>query len=208
VIARAGAALLAAVALSGCQDILGVEPAAPPLEDAGGEVLFSARGQVVEVADPALADGQVMAFWPIFEGETVRVEAFGAGFATATEFEVSFSAEPPPGAMIATPDGDLAVGVAFLFAFAPEISLPPEGQVSEIVLEDAYAATPRHAVIFNAPADRPDLPWEADLAPGFSCAACAEPPEGGDFELWVPVDCADVELQTVRFGEVEFCRFQ
>jgi hypothetical protein len=201
------ALVIAGLASAGCQDFIGLEIAPPPVDEQEVAALFTARGRVVEVDAPPLEDGQLMVFWPIFGDSAIRLEGFGLGFATDTEFEVTFDREPPIGAMILDPGGNPTVGVGFIFAFDPEIDLPPEGQTSETVLEMAYAMTPRHAIIFNSPADRPDLPWESDFTPGFHCAVCIEPMGGADFESWAPIDCADLELTTTLFGETEFCNF-
>jgi len=196
---------LVASALGGCQDIVGVE-VSPPFEEP--DEGFLARGSVIPGALPADPNGQIAVMWPLFGGGDGpdTVVFFGGGMANVDDFEVAVLERPPPDAFARDSTGAPTVAVGFVFAFPASFPLPPEGLLPDLdLLDNAYAATPRHAILFEESADDPRTPWDVDFEPGFHCARCIDGTGTEELEGWESAPCDSFDLVTGTTDDLSFC---
>jgi hypothetical protein len=167
--ALAAPAVIAAAALAaGC-----AEP---------GTGAFEVDGSVIVTAAPR---GAVIALWDVESAATPYFYKYGEGTRSASQFTLTWDADPPEAALNA--DG---FGVA-IFALLPEGAAVPEGKIA---LEDLsiQGISAEYAVVFRE-ATAAGPAWSTALPGRFSCTHCVRSQAGtGDSYELAP--CAGVTI--------------
>lgn len=144
------------------------------------------------------AQGKVVIVW--FVTGDGPLYKFGEGTSSEAQFTVTLDTVPPTGALIG---GSLGIAHAVL--------VPLDFEVAEGVIVDQRALeavilgiSGQHAVIYRT--DPVSGGWTDAFPSGYACGECV-PAQGGGFDTWTPVDCADVQIEVRDGGGFDVCNW-